>query len=771
MTHKVDMRLTVDASAKAVSTPILVGITGKRSIKLKTLGVSEGFVRVRLGHAFALLDALAPTTEKLLLCGMADGVDEIAARIIIEAIDTQSQDRRFRNWSIIGLLPVPEQAFIDDFEEAGGRWWYHELNPAQRRLVRLMPLQTLVKPSSKGQPVERYEAGELRRSKGQPNLARTAHYDQLGMILAERSTVLIAVMPEADVPDRQGGTAHVVAHRLNGWRPDWPKAASRQIALASSELVVPPVLAASTSGDVWLIPIDDAQSSKVDLCLLKRRSEADPAWPAPLSTRSAEPAAGWWRLLSYAAAAAYGWRTARAAEFLIEDGRPFVEKARAASNLVEAIDAFNCRALSFAPREPPAWDHSITSHPAEPEAWSPTAAVERIRGTLSDIQRRYKKNVQNTIIWLGVLAWFSIAAIEFYAELSHQAGPLWYGQVLPVVYVLLMIAAMWLLGKARRNSWSSVAEDYRVVAEALRVQTVWWQIGLTERRHWVDQHLLRYDTNEFQTLRQGVATLLNATVFRHGPLPTASLKGGTPAPTEDWLGWDRPEETGQIEYHSKTARLRSRKYSWFEFFAWLCFGMSLAFGVWLAMHALPKEWNMNILHRIAASLHGSSPHWLVLLALLSAVAIAIPAGINYLQDSAADIAFRRLLFSGVAGILTTASLIITFEVSELAPELLHKAMILGLLLFLAAAGAIKYVAEKLAIEAEARGSEEAILIFLRARRALNEIEQNLAQKRITSEQAVEQRERVYFDLGHYSLVETETWLRSHRERPLHPAIG
>ena len=122
--------------------------------------------------------------------------------------------------------------------------------------------------------------------------------------------------------------------------------------------------------------------------------------------------------------------------------------------------------------------------------------------------------MNTTIIWLGVLAWFSIAAIELYVEFPH----LWYRDALPAAFVLLMTRAIWLLNRARGNSLPSVAEDYRLIAEALRVQIVWWQIGLVERRHWVDQHLLRYDTNEFQTLRQGFATLLNTILYRHGPL-------------------------------------------------------------------------------------------------------------------------------------------------------------------------------------------------------------------------------------------------------------
>src|SRR5438477_6016317 len=56
-------------------------------------GVSEALVRTKLRRAFALLQELAPHSPKLLLCGMADGVDEIAARLVIEALD-ERKDRK-----------------------------------------------------------------------------------------------------------------------------------------------------------------------------------------------------------------------------------------------------------------------------------------------------------------------------------------------------------------------------------------------------------------------------------------------------------------------------------------------------------------------------------------------------------------------------------------------------------------------------------------------------------------------------------------------------
>jgi hypothetical protein len=774
-----DPHATQGTAAKAVSIPILVGITGKRKDKLKDLGVTEAEVRTKLMRVFALLDDLTPTTEKLLLCGMADGVDEIAAKLVIEAIDLRSQDRRFRNWSVIGLLPLPEAAFIEDFaDESGGHWWFDDLDEAQRRIIRLMPLQTLLKPLAPEQansPAAPYQTNELHRTPGKSNPARTDHYEQLGLVLAERSTILIAVMPETEIPDRLGGTAQVAAHRLNGWRLDWPPDASRRIAAASNEFVVPPALATSTSGDVWLVPVGESDRG-VDLRVLARRDESDALWPQPakpqhVTTHNAPIVA---KPFSQLAALCRKWQASRSAEanILIEHGQSFVHRARLHSRLIRSIEAFNCRVANVVPRKPPDWDKSIAAHPAEPDKWSPVAAAECIRGTFSDVQRTHKKNVQRTIVWLGVLAWLSIAAIELHVEMPHQPDGLWVRDLLPLVYVFLVMLAIWLLGKAGRSSWSSVTEDYRVVAEALRVQMVWWQIGLIRRCHWVDQHVLRYDTDEFQTLRQGLTTVLNAIAFRHAPLRAVNLHDGVPTEVEEWIGRENPSRTGQILYHYKTKWERTGNYESFETRAWLCFGLSLALGVWLAIHVLLASWKLNVLHHVAAALHDSRFPWLVPLVLLvAAVAIATTAVFSHFRGPAETVALHRLLASTVVGILASASFILAWEMLGMGHDLLHKLLVLGLLLFLAAAGALKYAAEKLAIEAEARGSAEAIIVFLRARRVLDQIESSLASEQVTLQEATLQREQLLRDLGRYSLVETEGWLRSHRERPLHPAIG
>ena len=86
-----DVSDSAGASSQRVAVPILVGITGKRRNRLEQLGVSEADVRTKLQRAFDFLETLTPNSPKLLLCGMADGVDEIAAKLVIATINNETR--------------------------------------------------------------------------------------------------------------------------------------------------------------------------------------------------------------------------------------------------------------------------------------------------------------------------------------------------------------------------------------------------------------------------------------------------------------------------------------------------------------------------------------------------------------------------------------------------------------------------------------------------------------------------------------------------------
>jgi hypothetical protein len=762
------------AAPQRVAIPLLVGVTGKRKEKLDALGVSEAQVRERLGLALDLLEALTPNSPKLLLCGMADGVDEIAARLVIETLDAQSRQRKYGGWSVVGLLPLPEEAFLDDFPNSDGRgWWYHELDAARRSLVRVMPLETLRKTASADTLAdESYTADELRQHSGEENPARTAHYEQLALVLAERSTVLLAVMPEDETPDKLGGAAQVVAHRLNGWRSDWPTTAVASIAAASDEFILPPPLATSASGDVWLIPIGrpDHKTEPVELRLLRGRRESEPIWPDPLPGARASPVH---RIAGYAAhpAQTLRQRLGSRGDILIQNGMAFVRRAAARSRTVRALEAFNHRAAEYS-REPPPWDDSIRANPAAPQKWSPVAVADRFRGTLSDVQITRKKSIRRTAAWLGGLAWVAVVLLEIYLELHvRHDESIHYIFLLPTLYVAAMGAITWLLWLARRGAWAAVSEDYRMVAEALRVQMVWWQCGLIERRNWVDQRVLRYDTGEFQLLRQSLATLLNAIKLCHAPLPAVEPGARLPHGVGVWIGELTPDRSGQIGYQYKTAHARKRAYDLFELFVWTCFGIALGVAIWLAIHVLIEALQMQTLNRMAAD------PWSRFTRLLALGLVGVAAFLLWrvtrerFEDAAKGMAFRRVWQSMWAALAATAAGILAWHLRQGEPNVLHQILGTTVLLTLATGGAIKYISEKIGIEAEAHGAAEASVIYVRARHALDAVDGDLAQGLIDLPEAHRRRQRIVLDLGQYALTETESWLRSHRERPLHPPIG
>jgi hypothetical protein len=752
-----------------VSVPILVGVTGKRKIRLDELGVAEALVRLKLRRAFALLQELAPNSPKILVCGMADGVDEIAARLVIEAVDERNPGQReFHNWSIVGLLPMPEEAFVDDFAPDAG-WWYRKLPEEQQNLIRLMPLQTLAKPApcAAGSSLT---AEDLRRQQDGSNPARTAHYEQLGMVLAERSTVLIAVMPEDETPDRLGGTAQVVAHRLNGWRQGWPPASSRDIAARSSEIVVPPPLATPVADGVWLVPVGGPAGAQnpIDLRILRQRKEFEPAWPDPILSRHSAR-----RTIPL-----LWWRADR--DVLIRRGHRRLKAAWSCCPLLRSLDAFNRRAAGTTPRPPPGWDHTIVAHPDEPARWSPLAATERLRGTLSDIQRDRKSRVGQTVTRLAIIAIVSIALLELYAELFEtergellQAVPFIYIalivgallQAVPFIYVALIVAAMLLYAHAVRRSWPAVAEDYRLVAEALRVQIVWWRIGLTTRRDRVDNFILRYDTGAFQLLRRGLATLLDGLRFSHDEIP-AALTDRLLDPALEWI-------REQIQYHEKTEKDRKRRYGRDEFRAWSLFGISLGAAVWLAGYTavrLAAHTFVDVLGYVHDAKYWFShdPHaWLIPLIAAAGGAVLLLA-LRIADIRSPERAFRamHIIGSWLAGIFLGAAIVALWAIFDWGPDGLRKLLFLASVILLAWGGIIRYRTEKIAIEAEAQGSEMAYPIYRRAEAALEEVEHAA-----DPEAARQRREQIIRDLGQFASAETEAWLRSHRERPLHPALG
>jgi hypothetical protein len=100
-------------------------------------------------------------------------------------------------------------------------------------------------------------------------------------------------------------------------------------------------------------------------------------------------------------------------------------------------------------------------------------------------------------------------------------------------------------------------------------------------------------------------------------------------------------------------------------------------------------------------------------------------------------------------------------------ELARFALISVLVIISAGAGALRYLMERLNIEAEALDYRDALGRFERAERRLapgSDPKTGMPADEKTARQIV-------YELGCLALAENEAWLKSRRERPLTPLVG
>ena len=233
-----------------------------------------------------------------------------------------------------------------------------------------------------------------------------------------------------------------------------------------------------------------------------------------------------------------------------------------------------------------------------------------------------------------------------------------------------------------------------------------------------------------------------------------------------WIDNDDARNRGQIQYHKRTTEERKRRHGLAEFAAWSLFGISLGAAAWLAICVWlePLGWLYEAMSWLARLPHA----WLMpVLATVAGSPLLATVGIKDVWSP--GLAFRapHIIGSWLAGMLFGAAALALWAIFDWHPEGLRIFLFLASVVLLAWAGIIRYRTEKIAIEAEGEGSEMAYPIYCRARAAIHDVDRYCAD----IETASRYREKIIRDLGEFALAETEAWLRSHRERPLHPALG
>jgi hypothetical protein len=600
-------------------------------------------------------------------------------------------------WSVVAVLPFSEALFLEDFQGPERERFLSLKASARVRSIELPMLRT----SPEGQTVT---VADLSRANDGPHPARADHYEQAGLYISERSALMLAVMEAGERPDKIGGTARVVRQRLSGELDEH----ARDIVRRSSALVDPPRLVDRHAGPVWIVDLATLieAPSAPDKSLLVWA----PGHPGPV---------------------AFGGEWATSASL----------------SLADSLEDLNRRADRLSPA------YWIALGPrVGPHAGDAASEVRRLRAVISDVQGALMGRVRGSIWQLATISCAAILAFEIYVDGPQRPWAKWFA----LAYPLFVLAAVMLYWRAARQRWQRLAEDYRAVSEALRVQLVWWSSGLAGAHNRVERYYLRGAHGAFRQLRALIMSVIDG----------ALLRFDEPKPDIDAVeGWAE----GQISFFDRRITSRRREMAVVETASWFLFAASLSIAASLALSRFLG--NGAGLLRIVAGWPIENRLVCILVAVASASALFL------LADRARESAGREGAEAtfGTSNTLTAcvglaAGLLLAVALGALATalpgDLVWAQELLAIAVIMAAtiAGAIRFVSEKSSWAAELTGYEHARSHFQHGLDELAAVDE-------PEGKGAAERGEIIVALGAEALSENENWLRSHRERPLEPIVG
>ena len=410
------------------------------------------------------------------------------------------------------------------------------------------------------------------------------------------------------------------------------------------------------------------------------------------------------------------------------------------------IDRFNRRIggrVSFAWPEP------------KPDAID---CLNLFRRTLAGIQGRSQSRWKCGVRVLAALFVVALVLLEAYAKLSetqtfaHAIGLKYWGMAAYTAIILVCIG-IYLL--ARRDHWQTIHEDYRAANEVLRTQRAFWQAGLTAARDRADRIYLVGVNGSLARVRLGAGAIITWVAMRStaAALDWSAIHGSSDSYVDQQRG-----------YFRCNAIKREKALRIVELSSWSCFAASLGMATWLAWYS---ACHTDQLRQVACytcdfgGYHGIWWSW-------QCVIIVIVAW--FLLRLQRNACVRWAAASLLVGILifAPATYRLGYDFGLPGERKAPVAMVLVIAVtLLAIAGAIRFIAEKLAWEAEARAYQEAHDRFGYGLSRLEAIDGS----NLDDDTKLERKQAIIRELGTRALAENEAWLRAHRERPIEPLLG
>ncbi len=465
-----DLPLT---DAPVAELPIIVGVTGHRNLVAASLAELEA----TLSEVLTDLRELFPSMQ--VACGFAEGADQLVGRIANKL-----------NIPLVAVLPMPRGAYRDSLP-ARARAGLDDL-VGRAELTLELPWVT--------------EAHD-----------HTDQYEQLGLLLARRSHILLALWDGEDEERGRGGTAHVVHMRQTGSQKGRVFVDSVLFPDSRSRLDL------AHGGPILHVPI-------------RREAASGAAHAAPAALRL-------WRG-DGAAGGTQGWQPiARVTgECLAEQHFPVLYQIRQLNREIrQIVQTAGARAAEHL-------SHLGAEEFPGPPLGSAAPFLQRLRRLQTNIDlvaqdKRRPLLGAHLVLTLAVPA--PILCFELYSNAGHSR-PLLAG------YLVIMLAAMLYSYLVQPNALQAKFQDYRALAEALRVQLFW---SLSAVPQAVSDSYLRKQQDDLGWIRDAL----------HGPaLWATAVALAAPRPDRHQVEavWLRGQKTFFIGDDGQGGRARSNRRTW-----------------------------------------------------------------------------------------------------------------------------------------------------------------------------------------------------------------
>jgi hypothetical protein len=753
--------------------PLVIGVTGHRDVVPGDVALLKESVR----GVFDELRQKYPHTPLLLLTPLAEGADRLVAEVALE-----------RDIALVAPLPMKRELYEADFRAADA--------PAEPPSPATQDFRTLLGKTKRWfelPVVPGFTWDQVERKEGP---ARELQYLLVGLYVARHCQVLIALW-DGKTPGSTGGTWQVVKYKQTGLLPELP-ADQRQ---ALERLPPPfgfhdPIVEEPETGPVYHVPTRRQKhypnaaplAEKPTPTPLAPGTPSGPSGPSgrpppakpqdSLARRRRKPVGSLnravWHCFWFVNDAS-GWLVILWTKFL---GLFYKSKELTAEQvyfhrfhrLQKHIDHFNAlvekllvdgtwkeKRDSLLTKE----EFAQLSTALPPDQHAALLRLASAYAVTDKLALHFQSRTLRTLKALIFMVLGAVVLFGIYAHLGGESWKLWFA----AGYILVLASADSFYLAARKEGQQDKHQDYRTLAEGLRVQFYWRLSGMPDS---AAEHYLSKQRSELDWIRHAVQAW--------GVLTPAAGVPQFLLVSRYWIKHDTNSYYGQANYYN-SAGPRDLHYS--ILYRELGSGFLIAS---LGLTTLAAAFGENL--SSAAYLRDFPPlaHAAFVLALPVAIAIGIrhlmfklrelreEKGIGggeeiqlHFRYGLSGVIFAVLLFAGLMSLREVLLWMTGTELPGGAPADVHWKtdiqdwLIVAMATFALLTALLHTFAERRGFAEQQKQYRRMSGVFERAKSRLDHLTQ-------TGDTGAAQA--VLLELGHEALAEHADWLLLHRERPM-----